>query len=367
MPFVSFALVRSLWTKPSNGGSHAPMETGDNKAQPTINDVAARAGVSKKTVSRVINGSPFIADKTRQRIEVAIEELGFVPNPQARALALRRNFLIALLHDNPNAQTVLNFQNGVLSAIRNSDFALVVRPVERDSDQIMADIQTFLERQRPWGAMLLPPISERDDIAELCERLGVRYVRVGSAILDVPQRCVASNDQQVVEQAVKQLIAMGHRKIGFVRGPRGFRSAHEREAGFLAALDAAKIDLPKKYRAEGNYRYDAGIAAGEKLLNQKDRPTAIFCSNDEMAAGVLNVAHKLQIEIPASLSIVGFDDSPTALHMWPPLSTVRWPIYDMGVLAARKLLPEFLDVDGSTLPTTLESSFIARDSTAKPG
>jgi LacI family transcriptional regulator len=343
------------------------METGDNKAQPTINDVAARAGVSKKTVSRVINGSPFIADKTRQRIEVAIEELGFVPNPQARALALRRNFLIALLHDNPNAQTVLNFQNGVLSAIKNSDFALVVRPVERDSDQIMADIQTFLERQRPWGAMLLPPISERDDIAELCGRLGVRYVRVGSAILDVPQRCVASNDQQVVEQAVKQLIAMGHRKIGFVRGPRGFRSAHEREAGFMAALDAAKIDLPKKFRAEGNYRYDAGIAAGEKLLNQKDRPTAIFCSNDEMAAGVLNVAHKLQIEIPAALSIVGFDDSPTARHMWPPLSTVRWPIYDMGVLAARKLLPEFLDVDSATLPTTLESSFIARDSTAKPG
>jgi LacI family transcriptional regulator len=338
----------------------------ESKAQPTINDVAARAGVSKKTVSRVINGSPLLAKETRKRIEEAIEELGFVPNPQARALALRRNFLIALLHDNPNAQTVLNFQNGVLSAIKDSDFALVVRPVERNSEQIIQDIQTFLERQRPWGAMLLPPISERDDIAQLCEKLGVRYVRIGSAILDTPDRCVASNDQQVVEQAVKQLIAAGHRKIGFVRGPRGFRSAHEREAGFLAALASAGISLPKKYRAEGNYRYDAGLDAGEKLLNQKDRPTAVFCSNDEMAAGLLNVAHKLQLEIPADLSVLGFDDSPTARHMWPPLSTVRWPIYDMGVLAARKLLPEFLDADAPKLPTTLESTFIARDSTAKP-
>jgi LacI family transcriptional regulator len=342
------------------------MDNGDGKAQPTINDVAARAGVSKKTVSRVINGSPLLADKTRERIEEAIEQLGFVPNPQARALALRRNFLIALLHDNPNAQTVLNFQNGVLSAIRNSDFALIVRPVERDSDEILPDIQTFLERQRPWGAMLLPPISERDDIAQLCERLGVRYVRVGSAILDVPERCVASNDQQVVEQAVKQLIAMGHRKIGFVRGPRGFRSAHEREAGFMAALDGARLELPKKYRVEGNYRYDAGLEAGEKLLAQKDRPTAIFCSNDEMAAGILNVAHRLKIEVPAELSVIGFDDSPTALHLWPPLSTVRWPIFEMGVLAARKLLPEFLPDNGLSLPTTLESAFIARQSTAKP-
>jgi LacI family transcriptional regulator len=342
------------------------MENGDSKAQPTINDVAARAGVSKKTVSRVINGSPLLADATRKRIEAAIEELGFVPNPQARALALRRNFLIALLHDNPNAQTVLNFQNGVLSAIQNSDFALVVRPVERNSDQIMSDIQTFLERQRPWGAMLLPPISERDDIAQLCERLGVRYVRVGSAILDLPDRCVASNDQQVVEQAVKQLIAMGHKKIGFVRGPRGFRSAHEREAGFTAALDAAKINLPKKYRTEGNYRYDTGVAAGEKLLNLTDRPTAIFCSNDEMAAGVLNVAHRMKIDVPSELSVIGFDDSPTARHMWPPLSTVRWPIFEMGVLAAKKLLPEFLKNTDGPLPTTLESTFVARESTAKP-
>jgi LacI family transcriptional regulator len=341
------------------------MVQGESKAQPTINDVAARAGVSKKTVSRVINGSPLLADSTRKKIEDAIEELGFVPNPQARALALRRNFLIALLHDNPNAQTVLNFQNGVLSAVKNSEFALVVRPVERDSEDILADIQKFLEQQRPWGAMLLPPISERDDIAQLCERLGVRYVRVGSAILDVPERCVASNDQQVVEQAVKQLIAMGHRKIGFVRGPRGFRSAHEREAGFMAAIDAAKLDLPKKFRVEGNYRYEAGIAAGEKLLGQKDRPTAIFCSNDEMAAGVLNVAHQLKIDVPGQLSLIGFDDSPTALHMWPPLSTVRWPIFEMGVLAARKLLPEFLKSDSPVLPTTLESSFIARESTAK--
>jgi LacI family transcriptional regulator len=337
------------------------------KSQPTINDVAALVGVSKKTISRVINGSPLIAEKTRQAILEAIETLGFVPNPQARALAFRRNALIALLHDNPNAQTVLNFQNGVLAAIRDTDFALIVRPVERNSPDIISDIQTFLERQRPWGAMFLPPISERDDIANLCDKLGVRYIRVGSAILDAPGRCVASNDQQVVEQACKLLIAKGHRKIGFVRGPRGFRSAHEREAGLLAALDHAGLPMPSHYRAEGNYRFESGIDAGRVLLAQDDRPTAIFCSNDEMAAGVLHVARALGIDVPSQLSLIGFDDSPTASQMWPPLTTVRWPIFDMGALAAQKLLPDFLPIkDAERLPVTLESALVERNSVAPP-
>ena len=299
----------------------------------------------------------------REKVQAAIAELGFVPNPQARALALRRNFLIVLFHDNPNAQTVLNFQNGVLQAIKNTDFALVVRPVERTSEGILEDVQDFLERQRPWGAMLLPPISERDDLAKLLRDNGVRYVRIGSAILDTPEHCVASNDQQVVEFAVKQLIARGHRDIGFVRGPEGFRSAKEREAGFLSAIRDAKLALSPERRAEGNYRFESGVMAGQQLLDRPDRPTAIFASNDEMAAGVMHTARALGINVPDELSIIGFDDSPTASHLWPPLTTVRWPIYAMGQLAAQKLLPEFLpNVDGKKLPVTLESTLIERAS-----
>ena len=128
---------------------------------PTINDVARVAGVSKKTVSRVINRSPLLREATRAKVEKVIAELGYTPNPQARALALRRNFLIGLLHDNPNAQTVLNFQEGVLDAIRDTEFALVVRPVDRHSPAMLDDIRNFLEQQRLYGVLILPPISER--------------------------------------------------------------------------------------------------------------------------------------------------------------------------------------------------------------
>ncbi len=349
----------------------AAQMTGPGAKQPTINDVAALAGVSKKTVSRVINRSEFISEKTRTAVQEAIETLGFVPNPQARALAFRRNFLIALLHDNPNAQTVLNFQQGVLDAIKDSDLALLVRPVDRGSDKMLDDVRTFLEKQRPIGAMLLPPISENDDLAALCDQLGVRYVRIGSAPLDDAQHCISSNDHDVVVEVCRKLIALGHRDIGFIRGPVGFRSAAEREKGFHEALAEAGLTLADEYYAPGNYRYAAGVEAGEKLLSLAKPPTAIFCSNDEMAAGVMRVAHEKGISVPDQLSIIGFDDSPTATHIWPALSTVRWPIREMGVRAAQLLVPDFLGPAGKTVeeedPAALTSTFIERQSVAPPG
>ncbi|HMO74748.1 MAG TPA: LacI family DNA-binding transcriptional regulator [Sphingopyxis sp.] len=346
----------------------AARDRGKSGKQPTINDVAALAGVSKKTVSRVINRSEFITDKTRQAVEQAIKMLGFVPNPQARALAFRRNFLIALLHDNPNAQTVLNFQQGVLDAIKDSDLALLVRPVDRGSDRLLEDVRVFLEKQRPIGALLLPPISENDELAALCEDLGVRYVRVGSAPLDDARHCISSNDREVVAEAVGKLIGLGHRRIGFVRGPVGFRSAAEREKGFHEALAGAGLTLPAAYSAPGNYRYAAGVEAGETLLSLAEPPTAIFCSNDEMAAGVMSVAYGKGITVPADLSIIGFDDSPTATHIWPALSTVRWPIREMGVRAARTLVPDFLDIPNKPAEdeNVLASAFIERQSVAAP-
>ncbi|WP_298287744.1 LacI family DNA-binding transcriptional regulator [Novosphingobium sp.] len=311
-------------------------KTKDGK--PTINDVARIAGVSKKTVSRVINRSPLLNEATREKVEAVIAELGYVPNPQARALALRRNFLIGLIHDNPNAQMVLGVQQGILSAITNTEFALVVRPVNRRSPDMLDDVRSFLEQQRLYGVLLLPPISENDALADLCEELGVAWVRMGSVKLDEDQHMVASNDREAVAKAVAYLIGRGHRRIGFVAGPEGFRSAAERALGFTDALASAGLAQDAAIMAEGSYTFETGIAAGEKLLAANPRPTAIFASNDEMAAGVLHAARKQGLSVPEDLSIVGFDDTAIAAHIWPPLTTVRWPIKAMAKSAALKLI-----------------------------
>lgn len=334
---------------------------------PTINDVAALAGVSKKTVSRFINKSPMMSKETHRKVSAAIDHLGYVPNPQARALALRRNFMIALLHDNPNAQTVLNFQKGVLSAIRETELALAVRPVNRESPGLLADIESFLNKQRPLGVLILPPISERDDIVELCQRLDIAYMRIGSTPLDVPARCVASNDREIVRQMVTALLDKGHRRIGFVRGPEGFRSPIERQEGFLDALAQAGIEQPPELMTQGDYRFASGQKAGRQLLALAERPTAIFSSNDEMAAGILHAANEAQINVPDQVELLGFDNTGTASFVWPPLTTVHWPIEEMGRLAALKLVPGFLgaEVEGVDLNAVVVPAHIVERASAK--
>lgn len=345
--------------------SQADGEKGRDK--PTINDVARIAGVSKKTVSRVINRSPLLNDETRDKVLGVIRDLAYVPNPQARALALGRNFLVGLIHDNPNAQLVLNVQHGILEALHGTEFELIVRPVDRGSPMMLDDMRRFLERQRLYGVVILPPVSENDDVARLCDELGCRYVRMGSAQLDDPDHMVASNDRQVVSEATRYLIGQGHRLIGLVAGPHGFRSAAERRAGFEEAMGAAGLKLPRSLIAEGNYTFESGVTAAERLLDLSPRPTAIFASNDEMATGIVYAARQRGLSVPEDLSVIGFDDTPFAAHVWPPLTTVRWPIVSMARSAAMKLVGSLTDPNGGEdEPSMFPSTLVYRASVAPP-
>lgn len=338
----------------------------EKSGQSTINDVARIAGVSKKTVSRVINRSPLLNEDTRKRVQDVIGQLGYIPNPQARALALRRNFLIGLVHDNPNAQMVLSAQQGILEALRGTEFELVVRPVDRGSPSMLDDVRHFLERQRLFGVVLLPPICENDTLAELCVSIGCRYVRMGSAMLDDPDHMVTSNDQEAVKAATAHLIELGHRRIGLVAGPHGFRSAQERRAGFEAALGEAGIAFPHSLLAAGDYRFESGLGAAERLLDVMPRPTAILACNDEMAAGVVHVARQRGLDVPRDLSVVGFDDTSIASHLWPPLTTVRWPIASMARSAALKIIAGQGGETAPPEPSLFRSTLIRRASVAAP-
>lgn len=333
----------------------------------TINDIASMAGVSKKTVSRVINRSPLLNQETRDKVEAIIRETGYVPNPQARALALGRNFLIGLIYDNPNAQMILSMQKGILEALHGTEFELVIRPVDRGSNLVMDDIRSFVTRQRLFGVVILPPMSENDALARMLDEEGCRYVRMGSAVLDDPEHMVASNDREAVADAVRYLIAQGHRRIGLVAGPHGFRSAQERREGFELALTEAGISLPRSLVADGQYTFETGLSASESLLDLSPRPTAIFASNDEMAAGVLYAARLRGIAVPEELSIIGFDDTPVTTRVWPPLTTVRWPIVAMGRAAALKLIGTAIG-EGAEVnePSMFSSTLIRRGSVAPP-
>jgi len=353
------AAVKSSTAKVPAAAKPAGLKPGRNA---TINDIARLASVSKKTVSRVINQSPLVQEATRARIQAVIDKFGYVPDPQARGLAFRKAFLIGLVYDNPNAQYIVNCMEGALDAVRNSEYEVVVHPCDRKNPDFIAGVRRFVERQKLRGVILLPPISENDELTRALTAADCAYVRITYAQLDDPSRIVISNDRLAVAEVANYLISLGHKRIGYIAGPAGFRSTIERLSGFREAVTARGLAFGPELIVEGGYTYESGVAGGEKLLALSPRPTAIFASNDEMAAGVYRAANRLGLSIPGDLSIVGFDDGALASRLLPSLTTIRLPIRELGRIAAQKILHPEAAGGAHAMVTPLEPHLVIRDS-----
>ncbi len=334
----------------------------------TINDIARLAEVSKKTVSRVINNSPFVKEDTRKRVEAVIAEHGYSPDPQARGLAFRRSFLVGMIYDNPSPNYVVNMQQGVLDAVRGSGLELLVHPCNRGSDTFLNEVRAFIVRQKLFGVVMPPSVSEDDRVVAILREADCPYVRIASVSLDEPACMVVTHDSRGAARAARHLAELGHRRIAFISGPDSFRSSHERGRGFAEGLAEHGMTLDPAYVRRGAYTFESGVEAATELLALPQRPTAIFAGNDEMAIGVMKAARDAGLKVPEDLSIVGFDDLPMASRVWPYLTTVRLPIRDMGRMAAEKLTARSRGLDPATLvQPEVDPALVVRDSTAVPG
>src|SRR5262249_41438450 len=232
----------------------------ESNRKPTINDVARLAQVSKKTVSRVINESPFVKAETRDKINQIIEEIGFSPDPQARGLAFRRSFLIGLVYDNPNPQYVVNTQLGLLDAMRGSGYELVVHPCQRGNPTFLQDFRRFIERQKLTGVVLTPSVSEDERVKDVLDEIGCAYIRIAAVPVDDPAHVIVSNDRMGGKAAARHLVELGHRRVAFISGPPTFRSSHERRGGFEDGLKEAGLALSPEYTIQGAYTFESGLA-----------------------------------------------------------------------------------------------------------
>lgn len=311
------------------------------RKKPTINDVARLAGVSKKTVSRVINHSPLVRSETRETIARVMTDIGYAPDPQARGLAFRHSFLIGMIYDNPNPQYIVNMQQGLLEGLRGSGFELLVHPCDRQDPELLDEVRAFVERQKLFGVVLTPSVSEDEAVVEVLRDVGCEYIRVASVLLDNPERMIVSNDHVGGRVAAHHLVELGHTRVAFISGPQSFRSSHERRRGFEAGLADHGLELLSRFDALGAYTFASGVECGRKLMRYKPRPTAIFAGNDEMAAGVLQAARMEGLGVPDDLSVVGFDDFQIATSVWPRLTSVHSPTIDVGRTASRKLIRRF--------------------------
>lgn len=299
---------------------------------PTLADVAREAGVSSMTVSRVINREAKVQIETRERVNVVIRRLGYVPNTAARSLAGGQQCRVALLHDNPSAAYLSELLVGSLAQASESDAELLVERVESAETLVR-----HLLAHRVDGVIVPPPLSDDAGLVDALTAAGLHVALVaGTPSAEV---CAVSiDDRAAATEMTRHLIAMGHRRIGFVAGNPNQAASALRRTGYQDALRDAGIVPDPRLMAQGDFSYRSGLAAAETLLALEPRPTAIFASNDDMAAAAVAVAHRRGLDVPRDVSVCGFDDSALATIIWPELTTVRQPIGDMARLATRRVI-----------------------------
>ena len=304
----------------------------------TIKRVAERAGVSMMTVSRVLNDGASVRESTRKKVMDAVAELGYRPNISARSLAGSRSYLIGLLYDNPSAAYISELLIGALDSCRAAGYHLVVEACDVDAGDIGDQALTLVRDSRLDGLVLPPPLCESEILVEALSGADVPYVRIAPFTQTEVAPYVYIDDARAAHDLTGRLIGLGHSRIGFIKGHPNQGASESRFKGFRRAMRAAGLAIRPEDICQGYFSYKSGLGCAEKLLDRKDRPTAIFASNDDMAAAVYAVANRHGLEIPTDLSVVGFDDTLIATTVWPQLTTVRQPIAEMAAAAVDLLI-----------------------------
>lgn len=333
----------------------------------TIKDVAARAGVSPKTVSRVINGERHVRAEVRDAVERVVAELDYRPNAFARSLSSSRSYLLGLFFDDPSSGYAADVQLGALMRCRERSYHLVIEPLDPSAPGWPEQIVASLAALRLDGAILTPPLCDHGTLLDVFDRAELPYVRISPHGDRERSGLVEMDDRAAASELTQHLLALGHRDIGFIKGDPHHSVSAKRFAGFSAAMAEAESCPSQNRILEGDFSFRAGLELGEAMLGSADPPTAIFASNDDMAVGVLMTAIKLGIAVPMQVSIVGFDDAPIARAAWPPLTTIRQPKAEMAAAAVDILVDANYRANRQSpaFKRLLSYDLVARASTAR--
>jgi LacI family transcriptional regulator len=302
---------------------------------PTIEDVARHAGVSPMTVSRVVNGAPTVREATRRLVMEAILAIGYQPNEAARSLAGARQMHIAMLYAQPSA-FIAEFLFGGLEQVKRHNAQFIIEKCS-DIAKAPAEIERIVSDGAD-GLLIAPPLADSPPVLDFLEANDVPAVVVSSSRVRDTVCAVGIDAYKAAREMTAHLISLGHHRIGMIAGHPEHATSALRLAGYRDALREASLQCENDLIAKGLYTYRSGLDAAERLLNLEPRPTAIFASNDEMAAAAAAVAHRLGLDVPADLSICGYDDTPLATLLWPQLTTIHVPTAELSRAAADLLV-----------------------------
>jgi LacI family transcriptional regulator len=288
------------------------------------------------TVSRVINGETNVRPTTREAVNAAITALNYAPNPAARSLAGAGPARIGLLYSNPSAGFLSEFLLGSLDQASRSDVQIVVEKCELGDHEL--EVAQHLVDGGIDGIVLPPPLCEAPALLALLAAANVPTVAVATGLPADSQLAIRIDDREAAATMTRHIMDLGHRRIGFIRGNPNLSASDQRLEGYREALAAADIPIDPALIVDGLFTYLSGLDAAEQLLEQDDPPTAIFSSNDDMAAATVAVAHRRGLDVPGDLTVCGFDDTTLSTAIWPELTTIHQPIADMARAAVELLV-----------------------------
>lgn len=339
-----------------------PTRPPSRSGRPTIAHVAEQAGVSVPTVSKVINGRSDVSAETRRRVEAVILERGY-KRPERSA---GRAQLLELIFHELESEWALEIVMGVERVARESHLAVVITEMHGRRTPGRGWIEGVLNR-RPTGLIAVFSDLSESMRTQLKTR-GIPFVVVdptGEPLHDTPS--VGATNWSGGLSATRHLLGLGHRRIGVIAGPHEILCSRARLDGYRAAMDAAGVPIDPGLVRHGDFHVESGVANGRAMLRLPDPPTAIFAANDLMALGVYQAAREARLHIPEDLSVVGFDDLPVAGWVGPPLTTVRQPLAQMAVTAARLVLTMSRGIQPAETRVELATELVIRESTARPG
>ncbi len=337
-------------------------------AAPTIADVARAANCSPMTVSRVINGEGNVRPETRDQVLDVIRRLKYTPNRAARSLAGGAQLRIGLLFDNPSASYLAEFLMGALEEAGRRDIHLEVQSCET-TEQAKPLIRKMVD-SGVVGFILPPPLCDDQSVLDLVGELDAVAIAVGPSRANGSHGAVMIDDFQAAYDMTRHIIALGHQRIGFIIGNPEQVASGRRLNGYKKAMADAGLEAPDELVVQGRFTFRSGMAGAQRLLALDPRPTAIFASNDDMAAASVAVAHRQHLDVPADITVCGFDDTDMARTIWPELTTIRQPIREMTSWAVSAIARVNRSKRSNEKPRleqkTLPYKLIRRDSDAAP-
>jgi len=320
---------------------------------PTIKDVAELAGVHPSTVSRVINNDSRISKKTKNKVLLIINKLGYTPNAVARGLKTKRTYTLGML----------------IPDITNPFFAEIARGVEDTANKnnfnvILCNTDDKLKKERTYLQILGTAHIKDKSILEL-EKKKFPYILVSRNIEGLDKNCIIVDDIEGGMMATEYLIKLGHRRVAHITGPLKTRSALNRLKGYKLALKKYEIEYRDELIGEGDFRIKGGYQVTKRFLKLNEPPTAIFAANDLLALGAMQAIQKKNFHIPEDFSVIGFNDIKLASFVYPTLTTIRQPMLEMGELAVKMLLRIIEEGEFNQRKEVLESKLIFRESCRK--